>query len=214
MKTEISILIADDHKLLLQSLAAVLAEFSYVKSVQTCSTYQQIQEKFKVGVPDVVFLDINLPPDDGLVICKELKDRYPDLYIIILTSYTEQGRINVAKQNGANAYFNKAVEIDALDMHLQNFLKGNAPTFVMEGFSHVEEERAHYYTNVLNNPQLTPREKQIAELLVLGKSHHDVINSLNISYDTFKTHRSNILHKLGCKSVAELITSAYGYNKL
>ena len=214
MKTEISILIADDHKLLLQSLAAVLGEFSYVKSVETCSSYQQIQEQFKEGVPDVIFLDINLPPHDGLAICRELRDKYPDLYIIILTSYSEQGRINVAKQNGANAYFNKAVEIEALDLHLQNFIKGNAPAFAMEGFSHVEEERAHYYTNVLGNPQLTPREKQIAELLVLGKGHQDVTKSLNISYDTFKTHRTNILHKLGCKSVAELITSAYGYNKL
>lgn len=209
MKREINVLIADDHKLLLQSMASVLEGFDYVRKVVTCVNYTELSNSLSQQVPDVIFLDINMPPNDGLNICKEIKQQYPNLYVIILTSHTEQARINAAQLSGADAYFIKSVEIEAIDRHLRNFINGAAPTFVTEGFSYVAEEQATYYTQLLNNDVLTPREKQIAELLVQGKHHSHITGTLNISYDTFKTHRSNILGKLGFKSVPELISALY-----
>jgi DNA-binding NarL/FixJ family response regulator len=209
MTREINVLIADDHKLLLQSMASVLAGFEYVASVKTCTNLAELSQSLQQQIPQVLFLDINLPPDDGLSICREIKLKYPSIYVIILTSHTEQARINSAQLNGANAYFIKSVDIEAIDGHLRNYLNGTAPAFVTEGFSQVAEEQATYYTQLLNNNILTPREKQIAELLVQGKHHSYITSTLNISYDTFKTHRSNVLSKLGFKSVPELISALF-----
>lgn len=214
MNSAMNVLIADDHKLLLQSFSAVLAGFSYVKEVRTCLSYQGLEKALEQQVPDVLFLDINLPPNNGLAICKDVRKQYPYIHIIILTSHTEQARIKEAQNNGANAYFIKSVDIDVVDRHLRKLMAGGPMAFVIEGLGDVVEEQQAYYTNVLNHEQLTPREKQIAELLVQGKDHSYIARVLNISYDTFKTHRTNILGKLGYKSVPELISSVYRNNKL
>lgn len=210
MHKGIQVLIADDHKLLLNSFAAVLNSFTYVQSVDTCSNLSELRNALDKQIPDVVFLDLNLPPNNGLDICAELRKQYKNLCIIILTSYTEHARVKAAEQNGANAYFIKSVEIEAVDQYLRDWIGGKAPAFVTKGIDMVAEQAPEYKRNdfAAASP-LTPREKEIAGLIVSGKEHAEITQLLNISYDTYKTHRSNILQKLGLKNVAELVSYSY-----
>lgn len=210
MYSTLNILIADDHKILLKSLSTVLSGFPYVKSVRTCSNYADLMREFAAEVPDVLFLDLNLPPNNGLEICAELRKKHSSLCIIILTSYTEQERVKAAKRNGANAYFIKSVDMDVVDQYLQNYIQGKENGYTTEGVNPIAEPLPEYKTDRFgSNELLTPREKEIAALLVLGKEHPEVTNLLGISYDTYKTHRSNILHKLGLKNVAELVQYSF-----
>lgn len=206
----IHILIADDHKVLLKSFSMVLAGFGYVKSVSTCSNYSELTDAFAKQVPDVIFLDLNLPPNNGLEICSELRRKYKSLCIIILTSYTEHARVHAAKMNGANAYFIKSVEIEVIDQYLTDWLTGKQRDFVTEGVDSVAEPLAEYRRDPFTSTVLlTPREKEIAKLIVSGKEHAEITQALAISYDTYKTHRTNILQKLGLKNVAELVSFTY-----
>lgn len=210
MSEAIHILIADDHKVLLKSLSTVLASFPYVKSVSTCSNYNELTDAFKLQVPDVIFLDLNLPPNNGLEICSELRRKYKTLCIIILTSYTEHARIHAAKRNGANAYFIKSVDIEVIDQYLMDWIAGKQGNFVTEGVDSVAEPLPEYKRDPFaSTVLLTPREKEIANLIVSGKDHAEITQALGISYDTYKTHRTNILQKLGLKNVAELVSYTY-----
>ena len=98
MERVLDVVIADDHKLLLQSFASVLQSFEYVHAVTMCSNYDELKQALSINEAQVLFLDLHFPPNDGLSICKELRAVYPNLYIIILTSYTERLRIDAARR--------------------------------------------------------------------------------------------------------------------
>jgi len=209
MRKGIRVAVTDDHKILLGSLAAVLGQLVFIDSVETCSTYGELQQLMRKMPPDVLFLDLNMRPYNGLVICSEMRKRYPQLCIVILTSYDEQLMILEAEKSGANAYFAKSVDVEVIERFLQNYYNGVLQDFVVEVPGLKPKFKSSFPTDpfILNN-KLTAREKEIFGMLAVGMNHKEVIGKLDISYDTFKTHRTNILQKLELKSTIELVQYA------
>lgn len=209
MRKGLRIVVVDDHKILLGSFAAVLNELDVVDKVETCSTYNELLVQIKKAIPDILFLDLNIPPYSGFAICNEMRKRLPDLCIVILTSYEGEQMVQEAIKNGANAYFAKSVDVEVIERFLNSYYTGNLSSFVVEVPQQQKKVNGHFGTDVFTlNNKLTTREREIFGLLASGLHHHAITNKLAISYDTFKTHRSNILQKLELKNTVELVQYA------
>jgi DNA-binding NarL/FixJ family response regulator len=209
MRKGLRIVVVDDHKILLGSFAAVLSEMAIVDKVDTCSTYGELVIQLRKAAPDVLFLDLNIPPYNGLTICNEIRKRLPDLCIVILTSYEGELMVQEAIKNGANAYFAKPVDVEVIERFLNTFYTGSLSGFVVEVPQQHKKTNRHFGTDVFTlNNKLTTREREIFGLLASGLDHTAITKKLSISYDTFKTHRSNILQKLELKSTVELVQYA------
>lgn len=205
MSPPLRILAVDDHQLFLDGLADCLRCVPEAGEVRTCNNTNDLNNIFRQWTPDIVFLDLNLDGDDGFNICRELRAINRKLYIAILTQYDQQKFIEKARAAGANAYFLKNIDACTLARFLKALSAGKAPDFQAPAPGVEAAGGIFRNDNFEISEKLTRREKEIMQLLVKGCSNEEIGQALRISYDTLKSHRSNILKKLHVKSVAELI---------
>jgi DNA-binding NarL/FixJ family response regulator len=147
-------------------------------------------------LPDVVLMDLLMPRLDGIGATKAIKQRYPDVEVVALTSFSEAERVHVALEAGAAGYLLKDAEADQV---------GAAVRAANRGQVHLDPAVARKLTRSLVAPQrtataLTPREREILVLVAQGKSNREIADSLVISERTARTHVSNVLAKLGLAS--------------
>jgi DNA-binding NarL/FixJ family response regulator len=203
MVSPFSIAILDDHQLFLQGFSDYFSQLEVVKSITTFWSYEQFQEQLTKEIPDLLFLDLNLSGQSGFAICEQLKGKYPEMHIAILTQYDNQRFVQKAKKCGADAYFIKSTDPEILSLFLRclgqkdirGFFSyvpepGPPPAFTQDSFELVEI--------------LTSREREVVQMIVNGCSHTEIENSLGISGSTFKMHRANIMQKLGIDNDVEL----------
>ena len=211
MAKGIRIVLVDDHKILLHGLAELLGSLPFVNQVDTCANYTELQQLLRVYVPDVLFLDLNIPPHSGIDICADIRKRFPEVSVAILTSYDDIVLMREVKRLGAKAYFLKSVDIDVIEKFLSDCASGNLQEFVCAGLSR-KTNVVFEADNFAIIEKLTVREKEICNMLVRGMSKEEIMKQLNIGYDTFKTHRHNALQKLNLKNIAELVQFAVRNN--
>jgi DNA-binding NarL/FixJ family response regulator len=208
MKTSLKILAVDDHLLFLKGIAECLNDLPFVARIDTCTDYASMKRYFQKSAPDVVFLDLNLPNYDGFNICRDIKKQYPDVFIAILTHYDSGKFIEKAQECGAGAYFIKNTDPEIIARFLEDLANGRITGF----YFHVETTgvRGSVFNqddfNLISS--LSRREMEVLKLIVKGQEHEEIGKQLNISYETIKTHRSNVLQKLKLKNVAELVRFA------
>lgn len=146
--------------------------------------------------PDVVLMDLIMPEMDGAEATKVMKDRFPDVKVIILTSFADQDHVIPALKAGASGYQLKDIEPDELVKTIRQVMKGEnslhpkVTSHVMTQFvSNEANHKAKLY-------ELTKREKEVLKEIARGKSNKEIASSLFITEKTVKTHVSNILAKL------------------
>jgi len=210
---KIRLLIADDHKVVLDGLVALLQEEEAFAIGATAYSGRQVLELARAHSFDICLLDIQMPELDGIETARLLKEQLPAVKIIILTTYGEKEIISRLLQIGVAGYLLK----NSTRQELVTAIKKVAAN----GYYFSDEVQASILTDYIlqekpsgNEPVdavvLTEREKEILGLLSKEYTNEQIAGLLNISFRTVETHRKNMMHKTGASNLAGLLRYAYG----
>ena len=213
---KLRILIADDHEVVRRGLSALLQAQEGWEICGEASDGREAVEKAKLLKPDFVILDIGMPNLNGLAATRQLTQHDPNFKIIVLTITDSDHVIREALDAGARGFVLKSdavrdlvSAIDALQRG-QMFFTPRVNDLVLAGF--LEKGTVSPRGAPPKFPSLTPREREVIQLLAEGKSSKEVASVLNLSTKTAETHRSNIMRKLGFHSIRDLVLYAVKNN--
>ncbi|AZI23068.1 DNA-binding response regulator [Chryseobacterium taklimakanense] len=204
MSHNISIVIVDDHPIVIQGLKMMLENEKFFSIVATFNDGAGIRNFIKTNEADIVLLDITLPDSNGIELCAEIKKISPKTSVIMLSNRSERSIIMQCIQNGASGYLLKNATIEELHGCIRGALSGNI-VFCNEVKEIISKPCQRELSGI---PRLTKREKEILKLLTEGKTSIAIAEELFLSPLTVDTHRKNIIHKFQVKNVAELISVA------
>lgn len=200
------VFIVDDHYMVIEGIRSLLQNekgiewTGHAMNADSCMAFLQQQQ------PDVIFMDINLPDRSGIDLCKDVKAKYPGVFIVGLSTFNQQSFIQRMMDNGASGYVLKNATQEELMEAIMTVLKGK--TFLSE-----EASFSLRKTEVAGKPVLTRREKEVLELIAEGLTNGEIAEKLFVSVTTVDTHRKNLLAKFDAKNTAELVKLAF-YHKL
>lgn len=151
--------------------------------------------------PDVLFLDINLPEMSGIELCREIKQRYPKIHIVGLSSFNQLSYIQKMMDNLASGYLLKNATADELM---------EAISIVMSGGKYLSEEVVSVIArkSEQKGPVITRREKEVLGLIAEGLTNGEIAEKLFVSQTTVETHRKNLLAKFEVRNTASLVKLA------
>ncbi len=207
---QIRILLADDHNVMRRGLRMLLESQPEFLVVAEASDGHKAVELALAQKPDVVVLDVSMPHLSGTEAAKRICEALPATSIVMLSMHSDEGYVLRALDAGAKGYLVKSSAegdlIDAIRAVSQGraFFSAEISRMLVEDY--VREMRARGVTD--SYELLTPREREILQLLAEGKSNKDIAALLNLSLFTAETHRRNLQEKLNLHSVAELILYA------
>jgi DNA-binding NarL/FixJ family response regulator len=207
------ILLADDHEVVRAGLRALLEEQQGWEVVAEAVDGREAVEKATKLKPDVVVIDIAMPSLNGLEAVRQIIKAVPHCRVLVLTMYDSDPLIQQVLQAGARGYLLKSDAgrdlVSAIDALRRNktFFTPKVSQMVLEGYldkSPKEKEPE----GLAESLRLTSRQREIVQLLAEGKSSKEVAAVLGLSVKTAETHRANIMRKLDCHSVTELVRYA------
>lgn len=202
---KITVMIVDDHPLVLQGLRKVLEAEADVLVVGSATDGEEALDLARQLTPQVVLLDINLPSMNGMQVARQLKEDLPNIAIIMLTAYHDENQALHAVRAGAAAYYPKDVTVSELLTAIRQVSQG---LYVIEEHVLSKPEMAAWITErfeVLGSfwegaeemfMPLSEREMEILQLITRGLSNKQIANELGISHQTVKNHMTSILRKL------------------
>jgi len=212
---KVRILIADDHEVVRRGLCTLLQSHAGWEICGEATDGRVAVEKARQLKPDVVILDIGMPNLNGLAAARQLVQQDPTCKVIVLTITDSDQVIREALDAGARGFVLKSDAardlVTAVEALQQNrmFFTPRVNDMVLNGFLG-GGRGGHSATPQL--PQLTPREREVIQLLAEGKSSKEVASLLNLSTKTAETHRSNIMRKLGFHSIRDVVVYAVKNN--
>ena len=205
------ILVADDHDIIRRGLKDLLTSHPGWEVCAEAKTGREAVTLAEQLKPDVVVLDVSMPDLNGLEAARQILKNLPKTEILILTLHFSDQLVREIVEAGVRAYILKSdaardlvAAVDALGNH-RSFFTARAADMLLNGFC--RPNAAPDPGAVIRN-RLTPREREIVQLLAEGKSSKEVAVSLGISVKTAETHRANIMRKLELHSVSELVRYA------
>ena len=204
--SKIKLLIADDHKILLDGIVSLLQTEPSFAVAGTATNGYEVLEQAEKNDYDVCLLDINMPKLDGLEAARLLKQKKPDIKIIMLTTYNDKEIISELVHIGASGYLLKNSDKQELIEAIKKVMNGRyyfseeVEKIILEGVAEKKTEKPI---------RLTGREQEVFQLLVKEFSNDKIADELHISYRTVETHRRNIMQKTKTHSLAGLIKFAY-----
>ena len=206
----IRILLADDHTVMRRGLRLLLENRPEFSVVAEASNGREAFERVESSKPDVVVLDVAMPNLSGIEAAQRINATWPHIGIVILSMHSDEGYVLRALKAGAKGYLLKdSAEGDLMDaiqaVHAgRTFFSPEITRMLMEDY--VREIRSRGAEDSFD--LLTPREREILQLLAELKSNKEIAQRLNLSQYTVETHRRNLQEKLNLHSFAELILYA------
>jgi DNA-binding NarL/FixJ family response regulator len=208
---KIKILIADDHRVFIDGIKALLKEVSNIEVVADAENGEALIEQVILHKPDLVLTDIQMPVKDGIEAAKEIHKRYPEIKIIALTMFSETIFIKKMLAAGASGYILKTIDKEGLIKVIEKVAAGEK-----HFSSEVIDQLMNNFSDKtsLSNPadRLTKREKEVLILITQGLTDREIANAVFLSPLTIISHRKNILSKLGLKNKVEITRFAMDNN--
>lgn len=207
---KVRILLADDHTVMRAGLRALLERQPNLEVVGEAGDGRQTVELASSHVPDVVVMDIAMPNLNGVEATRRMVSKQPTISVVILSMYSDESYVMRALEAGARAYLLKDSAVTDLIRAIEVVSQGKSFFSPKIGRILAEEYvRALKQKGLADSYELlTPREREILQLLAEGKTNKEVATTLNVSVYTAETHRGNILQKLNLHSSAELVLYA------
>jgi DNA-binding NarL/FixJ family response regulator len=209
----VSILVADDHEFVRKGIRSVLESRPGWQVVAEASDGRDAVRKTQEIKPHVAIVDISMPLLNGLEATRQIAKSTPQTKVLILTMHEADPMIQQILEAGARGYLLKSDAslelVSAVDALLRNktFFTPKVGQIVLEGYLGKNPRRADN-GNGDDVLRLTARQRQIVQLLAEGKSSKEVAVELDISVKTAETHRANIMRRLDCHSVTDLVRYA------
>jgi len=200
MPDQIRILIAEDHDVVRDGLASVLAFQQDMTVAGHASNGLECVARFRELKPDVVLMDLSMPELDGVAAIGVIRTDFPDARILVLTTYDGDESVFRALENGARGYLLKDCSTADLLAAIRK---------VHAGGTHVSERAASRLAErALAGGGISPREVEVLNLIAAGKSNKEIAALLFVSEGTVKTHVLNIHQKLGVSDRTEAVVVA------
>lgn len=205
IKNPIKLLIADDHRILLDGLVLMLQDVPQIEIVSTASNGEEVLLKMSSYYVDVLLMDIQMPLLDGYETAKIIAQKYPETKIVTLSMHSEKVYIEKMYAAGVAGYLLKSSGKEEIVTAIEKVYRG--------GKYYSDEVTAAILSKEKNSSinqasELTKREKEIVALIAAGLSNPDIAKKLFLSTDTVKTHRKNIMRKLDVNNTAGLVKYA------
>lgn len=214
MSIKKTIMLVDDHKIIRDGLKLYFEDSEVYDVVAEADNGSNALEILKDQSFDLVITDISMPVMDGITFTQKLKESYPTQKVMALTMLGENQHIKHMLSAGVNGYILKNSDRDeimhAIDVIIngENYYSGEVTKIIMDGMAG-KKQTVNRLT--LETP-LTPREKEVLELIVKEFSNQEISDKLFISIRTVDAHKRNLLEKTGCKNIAGLVVYAMEHN--
>ncbi len=205
--TSLRILIADDHSVVRAGLRTLLESRREWEVCAEASDGREAVEKSIRQKPHVVILDVGMPLLNGIEATRQIRKALPETEILILTMHESDDLVQQVIEAGARGYILKD-EADRVLLAAVDTVRQHKPYFSMRVSSAAESADTSTADSKSSRSRLTPREREILQLLAEGKSNKEVANILGISVNTAEAHRANVMLKLDLHSLAELVIYA------
>ena len=204
----IRIMLADDHALIRAGLRALLQTFDEVQVVAEAGGGHEALQAVQRECPDVVLMDIAMPGLNGLEAAARLRKHCPAVRLIILSMYTNEDYVRLALSAGAAGYLEKGADPAELELALKAVMRGETYLSPAVSTQVVQDylEQGGRKPSPLH--ELTPRQREILQLIAEGHSTKAIAQRLDLSIKTVETHRTDLMNRLGIHDVAGLVRYA------
>ena len=199
----VKVLIVDDSAVVRQTLERELAKDSEIEVIGTAPDPFIARDKIVQLKPDVIVMDINMPDMSGIDLCKAVKQQWPGIAVLGLSTYNQNSYVKRMLESGASGYILKNADKRELSEAIHAVYKGN--TWLSE---EAEKILKDYNEGLSKFPVLTRREKEVLALIAEGFTNPEIAQQLFVSQETIDSHRKNLLAKLKMKNTAMLIKFA------
>lgn len=206
----IKILIADDQELIRESLKIILDMNVDMEVVGLAENGHKVLELVGKNIPDVILMDIRMPELDGVLCTKAVKDKYPDVKIIILTTFDDDEYVYYALKYGASGYLLKGCSVQELNAAIHTVMAGNSIlnkniiTTVVKLFNQMAQKNITMEVDADGVKELTSTEQKITYLVGKGLSNKEIAKKLFLSDGTVRNGLSSALSKLNLRDRTQL----------
>ena len=194
------VFIVDDHYLVIEGIRSLLHDEKTIDWMGHATNAASCMDFLKRQQPDVILMDVSLPDMSGTELCKQVKQLYPAIWVIGLSTFNQLSIIRNMMDNGASGYVLKNATKEEIQEAISMVLKGET-YFSMEVLDSLKESRTQ-------QSLITRREKEVLQLIAEGLTNAEIAEKLFISIATVNTHRKSILEKFEVKNTATLIGKA------
>jgi DNA-binding NarL/FixJ family response regulator len=186
--------------MLVEGLTLSINESNIAKVTGISSSLAQCRTALDAEIPDVLLLDINLPDGSGVDFCTEIKQKYPNLKVLILTAHNEYSIAKRVMHNGASGYILKNALSEEVITGIETVMSGQI--FLCDEIDVLMKKRSE------NSIWLTVREQELLRLIIDGYTNQEIADKMFLSIETIKTYRKNLLLKLGARNSMVMVKIA------
>ncbi len=207
----IRVLVADDHAVIRQGLKMLLESRPEIDVIGDCENGREALLMVEGSKPDVVLMDVVMPGLNGIEATRQIRRASPATRVVILSGFVDEEQITGAIRAGASGYLVKNSDVSELVLAIQTVHRGNQyySAALSEGFDipelQLQARRPDQRTGV---DALTPREREVLQLIAEGRTNQQVADELVVSIKTVEAHKAHIMDKLKAKSRTDLIRYA------
>lgn len=194
MKRPVQVVVIDDHEIVRMGLRSILDREPDINVIGTAASGEDGLELVEEVCPDLAVIDYSMPGMSGAEVCWHLTRRFPQVNVVMLTTFLDDAVIRQSLEAGAKAYVYKDVEGAELKRAIRNVARGEAVLHPKV------TERVMHWAQVKSTREapLSPRETDVLRLVAKGGTNREIAAELNVSINTVKTCLSRALRKLGC----------------
>lgn len=202
MHHRINILIVDDHPVVLEGMTNILHQLSCVESVYKSADAVSAMRVVNGHDVQIVITDINLPEINGIELCRRIKQVFPHVKIIGMSTFHDPMYVGEMLQAGGSGFITKNSTIQEIETAILAVDRGEVIV------SHLLDNQKAISFKKGNGPVITRREKEVLQLIAEGLTNKEIAEKLFVSISTVDSHRKNLLSKFEVMNAASLITKA------
>ena len=205
----VKIMIADDHAMFAEGVESLLSSEPDFTLCGKANNAAEVLRQVEASAPDVLLLDINLPDQSGLEVCRQIRQKWPDVKIMALTMFNDESYISAMLNMGAQGYLLKNTGKVELSNAIRTLAAGKT-YFCQEATDTVMRSlmRERTASTVKEAPKISRREKEVLRLIVDERTTQEIAADLFISEKTVESHRAALLAKMSARNTAGLVKAA------
>jgi len=208
----IQVMILDDHLIVREGIQRLLKDSCDISISGSCGDASEAMAQILQHQPDVIIADQSMPGQSGIVFTSKVKQKFPEIKVLILSMFSTEDYVFSALQAGASGYLQKQDSTSSVLLEaIRKIYNGEtyfSPSVAEVVVNSYASRARNASMDPLKNHQLTAREKDILRLYAQGRTNAEIAEELHISMNTVKTHKNNIMSKYGFKSTVEMIKYA------
>jgi DNA-binding NarL/FixJ family response regulator len=206
MLNKLNVFLVDDHKLFREGLKLLLQGLDCISEIQEASSGREFLNKLEESVPDIVFMDIEMPEMDGIQTTIMALEKQPFLKIIALSMYGDEAYYSKMIEAGVHGFLLKDSDIQEVESAIEQVSAGKS--YFSQEILIKMLQRSNNKKSVSKSSDLSEREKEVLYLICKGLSNQEIANTLLLSKRTIDKHRENLLLKTESHNTASLVIYA------